>query len=195
MGSFHNLGLQPESWPLFGVSYGGVDYCCTTVPFGWNESPMCYHALSEAKGSYLRSRGIPVLAKIDDAWYSKFSSTFGGSDETQWLAAAEAIHLGMLVSYFCGYFLSDTKCDLKPSRIQKYLGIICDSGTASFRVPEDKLQTLHELIRTVLERGSLNGKMLETIAGKCVSICRSPSARRRCGRPSCSRPSRRRRAG
>ena len=31
---FHNLGLQPESWPLFGVSYDGIDLVCTTVPFG-----------------------------------------------------------------------------------------------------------------------------------------------------------------
>ena len=23
---FHNLALQPDSWPLFGVHYDGVDY-------------------------------------------------------------------------------------------------------------------------------------------------------------------------
>ena len=31
---FHKLGLQPESWPLFGVSYEGTDLVCNTVPFG-----------------------------------------------------------------------------------------------------------------------------------------------------------------
>ena len=53
---FHNVGLQLERWPLFGVSYEGTDLVCTTVPFGWNESPACYHALSEAKAAYLRAR-------------------------------------------------------------------------------------------------------------------------------------------
>ena len=96
---FHNLGLQPESWPLFGASYDGIDLVCTIVPFGWNESPACYHALSEAKAAYLRSRGIPVLVYIDDAWYGNFVSTFGRTDKEQWLSAAEALHVGMLVSF------------------------------------------------------------------------------------------------
>ena len=51
---FHILGLQPVSWPLFGVSYGGIDLICNTIPFEWKESPACYHALSEANASYLR---------------------------------------------------------------------------------------------------------------------------------------------
>ena len=168
--SFHNLSLQPESWPLFGISYDNTDYVCTTIPFGWNESPVCYHLLSEAKVAYLRSRGIPVLAYIDDACYGNFTSTFGCSDKVQWLSAAEVLHTDTLVSYFCGYFLSDTKCDLKPSRIQWYPGILCDSSTTSFRVPEDKLQKLHALIQAVLEQGSLTVQMLEKIAGKCISM-------------------------
>ena len=117
---FHNLNLQPASWPLFGIKYAGTDCMCTTIPFGWNESPMCYHTFREAKAVYLRSRGIPLLAYVDDAWYANISSTFGYSDETQWLSAEGAIHVRILVSYFCGYFLSDTKCDLKPSRIREY---------------------------------------------------------------------------
>ena len=32
--SFHNLALQPESWPLFGVHSDGLDYVFTTLPFG-----------------------------------------------------------------------------------------------------------------------------------------------------------------
>lgn len=87
---FHNLSLQPESWPLFGVHYDGVDVVCATLPFGWNESPFCYHSLSEAKAAYMCSNGIPVLAYIDDAWYANFVATFGESDRVQWLSAAEA---------------------------------------------------------------------------------------------------------
>ena len=41
----------------------------TTARTGWNESPVCYHSFSEAKTGYLRSRGIPALAYIDDAGY------------------------------------------------------------------------------------------------------------------------------
>ena len=167
---FHNLGLQPASWPLFGIHYDGVDHVCTTLPFGWNESPYCYHSLSEAKAAFLRSKGIPVLAYIDDAWYANFVDTFGASDDIQWKAAAEALHIGVLVSFLCGYFLSDKKCDLRPSQQQRYLGIICDSQSASFRVPQDKLDKLHTLITEALTTGFLTSRTLERIAGKCVSM-------------------------
>ena len=49
--------------------YVGTDCVGTTARIGWNESQVCYHAFSEAKAGYLRSRGIPALACINDAWY------------------------------------------------------------------------------------------------------------------------------
>lgn len=67
-------------------------------------------------------------------------------------------------------FRSDTKCDLKPPRIQRYFGMLCDSSTTSFRLPEYKLQMLHALIHAVLEHGSFTEQMLEKITGKGVSI-------------------------
>lgn len=86
------------------------------------------------------------------------------------MASAEATNVGMMVSFLCGYSLSDTKCHLKPPRVQKYLGILCDSGTASFRVPEDILRKLHGLIRVALDKDSLTGKAIETIARKCINM-------------------------
>lgn len=59
---------------------------------------------------------------------------------------AKALHIGILVSYMCRFFLSDTKCDLNPSQQQRYLGTICYWETASFRVLEDKLRKLHVFI-------------------------------------------------
>ena len=167
---FHNLSLQPESWPLFGVHYNGVDDVCTTLPFGWNESPVCSHPISEAKAAYMRSRGVPVLACIDDAVCATFVATFGKSNRLQRLACAEAFFLGIMVSFLWGYFISDTKCDVNPSKVQKYLGIICESTTASFRVPEEKLRKLHVLIEQTLEDGSVSVPRLEKIAGKCMSM-------------------------
>ena len=49
--------------------YAVTDCVGTTARIDWNESPVCYHSFSEAKAGYLRSRGIPAFAYIDDAWY------------------------------------------------------------------------------------------------------------------------------
>ena len=75
--------------------------------------------------AYLRSKEIPALAYVDDSWLGNFNSTYGQSEREQWLAAAETIHVAMLALFLCGYFLSVKKCDLRPTRIQRYLGMLC----------------------------------------------------------------------
>ena len=140
------------------------------LPFGFSASPWVYHFLGEAKVAFLRRYGIGVLAYLDDSFLTNYVSTHGGPPRVQWLAAAEATSVAMLVSYFCGYFLSIKKCDLKPSTLQKYLGIWCDSETATFRVPQERLDKLHARIAHAFERGSISFSMLQSVAGQAMSM-------------------------
>lgn len=167
---FHQVLLHPNSWPSFGVRWRDQDFVWSVLPFGWNESPFVYHALSEAKAAYLRSRGVPALAYIDDSWLANFRNSFGAPDRIQWLGAAAAIHLAMTVSFNSGYFTSPAKCDIRPSRVQKYLGIECDSLEAAFRIPAEKLQKMQSLVRSALDTGYVTIQTLERIAGKCTSM-------------------------
>lgn len=149
--AFHHVLIAPASWPVLGLTYRGVDYCWCVLAFGLSISPWVYHTLSEAKAAYLRSLGIPALAYLDDSFLTIFAATHGGGTREQWLAACEATHIAMLVSFLCGCFLSARKCDLRPQRIQKYLGMLCDSETATFRVPQEKLDIVHALLTQALE--------------------------------------------
>ena len=168
--AFHHILLRPSSWPLFGFSYGGIDYCWCVLPFGFSLSPWCYHTFSEAKAAYLRAKGIPALAYLDDSWLSNFRASHGRAAREQWLAAGEATHVAMLVSFLCGQFLSAKKCDFRPTRQQQYLGMVCDSDTATFRVPQDKLDKLQLLLRAAVDGGQLSFRTLQRIAGKCMSM-------------------------
>ena len=78
--------------------------------------------------------------------------------------------MAVLVSFLCGLFLSAKKCDVRPTRQQPYLGMVCDSDTATFRVPQDKLDTLQQLPREALAAGHLSFRTLQRIAGKCMSM-------------------------
>ena len=71
------------------MPYVDTNWVCTTTPFGRNESPPCYHAFSEENAAYPRSRGIPVVAYIEVAWYENLRLTSGCFDKVQWLSAAE----------------------------------------------------------------------------------------------------------
>lgn len=168
--AFHHILLRPSSWPLFGLTYGGVDYVRRVLPSGFGPSPWVYHTLAEAKAAFLRSKGIPALACLDDSLLCNFRATHGDLSRTQWLAAAEATYVAVLVSFFCGAFLSVKKCDMKPTRLQKYLGIWCDSSTATFRVPQDKLDKLHQRLQRALTDGSVSFETLRSVARQAMSM-------------------------
>ena len=168
--AFHHLLIRPSSWTLFGFSYRGVDYVFCVLPFGFCASPWVYHTLSEAKAAFLRKREIPALAYLDDSFLTNYIATHGKLPKEQWLAAADATHVAMLVSYFCGYFLSLKKCDLRPTTLQKYLGMWCDSVSATFRVPQERLDKMHARIELALESGSISFPDLQSIAGQAMSM-------------------------
>ena len=97
-------------------------------------------------------------------------ATHGGGDRAQWLAICQATHIAILVSFLCGFFLSAKKCDWRPTRIQKYLGILCDSETATFRVPQEKLDVVHTLLTEALESRVISFRTLQRVAGKVMSM-------------------------
>ena len=132
---FHHMILRLSSWSLFGFSYGVIDHCWCVVPFGFSLSPLYYYSLSEAKAAYLPPTGIPTLAYLDYSWLSNFPAYHGQTAREQWVAAAKTINVAMLVSFLCGQLLSAKKCELRPTRLQQYLGMLCDSDTATSKCP------------------------------------------------------------
>ena len=48
--------------------------------------------------------------------------------------------------------------------------MVCDSDTATFRVPRDKLEKLQQLLREALAAGHLSFRTLQRITGKCMSM-------------------------
>ena len=48
--------------------------------------------------------------------------------------------------------------------------MVCDSDSATFRVPQDKLHKLQQLVREVLAAGRLLFRTLRQIAGKCMNM-------------------------
>ena len=48
--------------------------------------------------------------------------------------------------------------------------MVCDSDTATFRVPQDKLEKMQQLLREALAAGHLSFRTLQRITGKCMSM-------------------------
>eukprot|EP00752_Nemacystus_decipiens_P016879 g15111.t1 len=168
--AFHHIGIYSASWPLLGFSYEGVDYVWRVLPFGFKASPWVYHTLGDAKASFLRSLSIPALAYLDDSLLCNYVFTYGEPPRAQWLAACDATYVAMLVSFLCGCFLSVKKCDIKPSTLQKYLGMWCDSEKAVFRVPQDRLDKMQRRLREALATRRISFDTLRSVAGQGMSM-------------------------
>lgn len=83
-------------------------------------------------------------------------ATHGQLPKEQWLAEGEPNHDAMMVSLLFRYYLSVKKCDLRPTKIQQYLGMTCDSDMAMFRILQDNLDSLHQLFQVLLEAWRLS---------------------------------------
>ena len=135
---YQHVPLHRTSWKFFGVYWKGKYYVFTVIPFGWKNSPVVYHTLTEAVAMYLRSKGIPMLVWIDDMFGMTQVGYKKGSDEDQFQSAMRAMVITTWVLFLAGYFLGTPKCFLVPEQIMTYLGIDCDSHRMRFFVPEKR---------------------------------------------------------
>ena len=166
------------------MSYADTNWVCTTTPFGWNESPACYHAFSEATAVYPSSRGIPVLAYIDVAWYENLPPTFGCFDKVQWLSSAEPFtwECSSRVLAIDILFYFGATCCRKPMRREAVEDTTVPRHpvrfeTTSFRVPVGKLQkfTLFSVVK-LAGRCSIDGAPVSFSAdGEVPSLVITPT--------------------
>ena len=142
----------------------------TVLCFGSCESPYIYHMLSNAVAQYHRHLEMPITTWLDNFWMSNPRATKTQSLAQRYEAARKVASLALTVSYQCGYFTSIAKCVLQPTTRLVFLGIICDTETRYFEVPEDKLIKLEVIFTAAITSGCISFVDLERLAGKCSSM-------------------------
>ena len=173
---YQHVPLHRQSWKFFGVFWKGNYYVFTVLPFGWKNSPVIYHSLTEAIAMYIRSLGIPMLAWIDDMCGMTQQNFRSSSDEDQFQSAMRAMVVTTWVLYWAGYFLGLSKCSLIPEKFITYLGIDCDSRTQRFFVPEKRIEKYLPILNSLLQKTSVSYTELESMVGKLVSLeCAVPA--------------------
>ena len=173
---YQHVPLHRDSWKFFGVFWKGKYYVFTVLPFGWKNSPLVYHTLTEAVAMYVRSLGIPMLVWIDDMCGMTQIQFKQGTDEQQFQSALKSMVVTTWVLFLAGYFLGIKKCFLIPEQIITYLGIDCDSHNMRFLVPEERKDKYIPLLQQLLTRNSISFAEMERIVGKLASLeCAVPA--------------------
>lgn len=174
---YDHILLTKESRMFFGMQWGGWYFSCNTIPFGWKTSAYIYHTTGLMATNYFRSIGIPCSLYIDDRHNGQLQVPLGEgaykamTKEERFKATSEsalflvAFHLVQL-----GYFLGIQKSILSPRQSVPYLGFIIDSKEQCFRLIPRKKQSFIDLVKGILGEKSVCVKVLQRLAGKCVSL-------------------------
>ena len=173
---YQHVPLHRDSWKYFGVFWKGKYYVFTVLPFGWKNSPIVYHSLTDAVAMYIRSLGIPMVVWIDDMFGMTQLQLKQGNDEQQFQSALRSMVVTTWVLFLAGYFLGIPKCFLIPEQVMTYLGIECNSHRLRFLVPEERINKYVPLLQHLLSRTSVTYTELERMVGKLVSLeCAVPA--------------------
>lgn len=176
---YDHVFLQQESHRYFGFQWSGWWFVCTTLPFGWKESPYIYHTIGLAASGYLRSCGVPCSLYIDDRLNGELVTASGPwsvpiserSGEFRLAAATAAILITASLLIELGYTIGLSKSVLLPSKRVEYLGFIVDTAKQTFEIPSKKVASFATLREEILScKKSVNMKSLQRFQGKCVSL-------------------------
>jgi hypothetical protein len=139
--AYLTVPIHPNSQKFLRFLWEGKAYQFITMPFGLNVAPRVFTKLMKPVISWLRGQGVRMIIYLDDI-----------------LVLAPSVHItnhharltiGLLESL--GFLINYKKSTLIPAQRILFLGMIIDSTTMQFILPEDKSVTILRECRTLLK--------------------------------------------
>ena len=162
---YHHVEIHPEHREYLGFHWtfpeGETRYFVFNVlPFGLNSACYAFTKILRPFIKKWRSKGIKSIIFLDDGICGGKGFKF-----TENIARAILSDLER-----GGWLVNFTKSHLTPMQTGKWLGVIIDTRTATFRVPEDKIEKLLKCIKVILSQTFCSAKQLSRIAGQLASM-------------------------
>lgn len=165
--SYDHVMLTQASRQLTGFTFQGWVMTLNTVPFGWKNSAYVYQLINVMAMSSLRKSAMVAFVYIDDRLIERYRAA-QQQDPVQQAKTALEKTCSLLVKL--GFYLSLKKSVFTPTCRIMFLGLLTDTLTCSFRVPQEKRDKLRELRNTILQGSTTTIQTLQRFQGKCVSL-------------------------
>ena len=152
---------------------------CSTLPFGWKNSPFVYQTIGLAATNYFRSVGIACFLYIDDRLNGEiftnegyWSKPVGERDAVFSKQSAEAdLYIVCRPLIQLGYILGLKKCVLMPVNCITFLGMEVNSSLQAFQIPASKKASFAVLREEILSGApTVPLKTLQRFMGKASSF-------------------------
>jgi hypothetical protein len=154
--AYLSVPVFPAHRPYLAFDWDGQYYQWTCLPFGLATAPLVFTKLMKPVLASLRSRGVRVVAYLDDLLIMDQNATF---------LTQEVLQLTHLLSTL-GFLVNCEKSVLVPSRQIRFLGLDISSEDMTLRLPPDKLRNLRSSIGKLQRPLPIHFKELESVLGK-----------------------------
>ena len=132
----------------------------SSLPFGLATAPRTFTKIMKPVVSHLRLQGLRIVIYIDDILLMASSQ----SQVTE--------HSQMLLNLLknLGFVINQSKSVLDPTHSIEFLGLMIDSESLTFRVPEEKIRKVQKECRHFLNKGVASPRDLSHLIGLLSSF-------------------------
>ena len=145
---------------FFGISYQGVVFRYNVLPFGLAQACYAYTVVMKHMFQPLRAVGERLTFYLDDLFVASES-----------LSCALLHTLTVVLVYVAlGWRLSVAKCHLWPTQLVKFLGLMVDSRSMMFSIPQDKVAYILGVLQGILAAPAVSKRHLAKFAGLLAAV-------------------------
>ena len=155
--AYLSIPVHEDSQPYLAFIFDQVTYAFKTMPFGLNVAPARFTKVFKPVLADLRAQSIRALIWLDDILVisSSYSSCIRDRD----------IVMDLLVNL--GFRLNMEKSVLIPTQRVIYLGIVIDSLTMTFSLPEEKVSAIVQKATILKSKNRVSVREIYQFIGMC----------------------------
>ena len=159
--AYLTVPMHPDSRKFLRFLLGNKTYEFTAMPFGLNVAPRLFTKIMKPVVASLRSQGVRLIIYIDDILI--IASSIETLNRHKTLAISLLESLGFLINY--------EKSNLTPSQQIVFLGMLVDSASMQFILPQQKAVQIQKECRLLLNTNRPTIRHLSRVLG-LLEACR-----------------------
>ena len=159
--AYLTVPMHPDSRKFLRFLLGDKTYEFTAMPFGLNVAPRLFTKIMKPVVASLRSQGVRLIIYLDDILI--IASSIETLNRHKTLAISLLESLGFLINY--------EKSNLTPSQQIVFLGMLVDSASMQFILPQQKAVQIQKECRLLLNTNRPTIRHLSRVLG-LLEACR-----------------------
>ena len=159
---YYHVGLHPESSPYVAFFWKGSYYQYNCLSFGLSTAPWVFSKVMRELVMYWRRSGIKVLPYLDDFLFAARSrdKAFVLRDRIE----QDMFNAGLRINFEKGTRI--------PTQSIRHLGFDVDTAEGVLRVPQDRWESLHRSVSSLLKarKGRVKARLVAICVGQVISM-------------------------